>query len=59
LVVPDLREVLESPCDVPNSVDEILADLKKMFPEENLDFSLFDLKSKDRDFWFLKNLDKE
>ena len=34
MVVPDLREVLESPCDVPVPVDEIVKDLKKYFSDE-------------------------
>ena len=56
IVDPDLREHIESPCDIPNPIMKTLEHYKRFFP--NFKTSRIDLKSKDRNLWFLKNTDK-
>ena len=55
IMVPDLRDVLAGPWDIPNPIEKIVEDAKDMF--YNLDTSLLDLASPDPDLWFLKNTD--
>ena len=52
---PELREHLNAICDIPNPILETIEEFKYKFP--NLDSSLMDLESENRDLWFLKNID--
>lgn len=52
LVDPDMREQTLCSCDVPGPINQTIDAFKHLL---NLDTSLLDLTSPDRDLWFLKN----
>ena len=57
VIEPDLMEVFESPCDIPDSIENTIEELKLLFPKENLDLTFFDTSIMDNEYWFLKNID--
>ena len=53
---PDVRESMNSICDIPNPILDTINEFKQKFP--NLDTSLMDLESENRNLWFLTNIDE-
>ena len=51
ILVPDLRDKLHSPCDIPGPIEEIIGEFDKLFP--NFDYSLINMEDPDRHLWFL------
>ena len=55
---PNLRECLDSPDCIPNSIDDLLKEFKPKF--KNLDTSLLHLKHlRNPNLWFLENSTRE
>ena len=56
VVNPDVREHFHAICDIANPIQDTIDEFNPLF--NNLDLSLLDLQSHNRDLWFLsKNMD--